>query len=651
MIALLLLVFGLPAAVEARTVTVKVYLADFNDIPRPERYTPAYVRELFFGLGSPRQTPEGKPLGGSVREYFRDVSRGRLDIEGEVADWVRIPRDVAKVPHWHSGMKPFGESWPVIVAETLRANRIGGDEARDQVRLSDGRRPDLLVFLNTDWGIGGVNRGWGQLRDVLGKMKLSELWDEGWSRLPAPYSCFSLTIWRKAPQAGVDGTIEQVPHDAVLEMFPLSIMMHEMGHQLAGWPDLYTPSYAPWGVFDLMGGPAAHTHYPMTVSAFLRVRSGWMAFTDLPRRDHLGLVLRPLETAEEALRLPQGPGQESLIVENRQELHYPRDYSQPPEDRGQRLLVYRVDPAGRRRTMSSGRPVKRLTTMVRRGGSYGEVWGGPAHTSLTAETSPSSRNALGELWWELREMAPQPDRSVRLDLLCRAMDLTAAMRPGGTGQVPLPPAGPRRLYLRFAGDDVAEAVSAGRVTAPPGRSRGLVAELPAGAAAVDWSLPAGALVQEAWLVGLPETVATLDAATWQPGAPPEPATTLLADGWWYGPHTRRLAIDGGTTWRATWPVDLPTDETVLRGLCGWSASSAVGARATVGIKLTAGDRSWTLMEGLQLARAEGDADPPAVLEIGLPSGSRGQAGRLLVEVVGSGDGKGELALAGWQLTR
>jgi len=637
-----------PAAEGAvRTKVIKVYLADFEDVPHPDRYTPEYFRELFFGLGSPRQTPEGKPLSGSVREYFRELSNGTLDVDGEVAEWVRIPREISKVPHWHRGMKPFGESWPVIVAETLRANGISGDGARDQVRLSDGRRPDLLVFLNTDWGVGGVNRGWGQLRDVLGRMKLSELWDDGWAKLPSPLSSFSATIWRKAPRPGADGTIDKVPPTGELELFPLSIMMHEMGHQLAGWPDLYTPSYAPWGVFDLMGGPAASTHHPMTVSAFLRVRSGWMQFTDLPLTDHPGLVLRPLEE-EHAIRLPQGPGQEVLVVENRRELHYPRDYSQPPEDRGQRLLVYRVDPAGRCRAMSGGRPVKRLTTIVRRGGSYGEVWGAPDHRELSAGSRPSSRNALGELWWELLNIAPQPDRAVTFDARCRATDLSAQMR-AGTGAFDLPATGPHRVYLNAevpGGVEPAE-IRIGDVTARLTRSGDVVADLPADARSLAWSMGDGVTVKEAWLVGLPDTVNALDAAETLPAG----QTVLLADGRWYGPAVRPLDLEAGRAWHGEWPVPLPEGETILRGLLGWAASSADGAQATVDIKLVVGEREWPLVTGLQLSRGKGDDNLPVVLELALPNDSRGQAARIQLDVTGTGDSHGELALAAWRLTR
>jgi len=533
---------------ETKTHRLKVFLADFEDVPHPESYTRQYFEELMFGLDGPRLTPEGRPLSGSVREYFRNLSEGRIDVEGEVVDWARLPGRITTVPHWKPGMTPFGESWPVIVAETLRANGIVGPEAKDKIRLPDGRMPELLVFLNTDWGVGGVNRGWGQLRDVLNTMKLGDLWDDAWAELPEPYSSYSATIWPHAPGTGPDGTIDQVPPASELELFPLSIMMHEMGHQLAGWPDLYGAAFEPWGVFDLMGGPAASTHFPMSVSAFLRVSSGWMQYTDMARRTHPGLLLEPLDTHKGALRFPQGPGQENIVAESRWCLKYPGRYSDPPVNEGPRLLLYRVDGAGRRRMMYGDQPVGKITTMIRRPEGYGEVWGGEGFQEVTAETTPSSRNSLGELWWEFRNIRPDPPDTVTLDAECQAFDLVREYRraawvdgegtaveagryggsrgyvslrtwpgengqpaprlqivtaPGGSlrGRYELPPGSPRRMYVTatLAGPaagpaaltvapSVGEATRIDLAGEAAGRRQTIIADLPAAADAVEVSL-------------------------------------------------------------------------------------------------------------------------------------------------------------------
>lgn len=698
-----------PPAEPPREVLLKVFLADFEDIPHPASYSREYFDSLFFGLGEPRQTPEGRALSGSVREYFLNVGEGRIDVAGEVTDWARLPGKITRVPHWHGGMTPFGESWPVIVAETLRANGVVGPDAREKLRLADGRMPDLLVFLNTDWGIGGVNRGWEHLREVLGTMGLSELWDDGWLRLPSPLSSFSATQWRGAPAPGADGCIDRVPAEADLEMFPLSIMMHEMGHQLAGWPDLYGGAYEPWGVFDLMGGPAASTHFPMTASAYLRESSGWMRYTDMPRESHRNVLLRPLETHKQALRFPQGPWQETIVAENRAYLTYPADYGEPPVNHGQRLLLYRVDPAARRRMMYGDQPQPKITTMIRRPGHYGEMWGEGAATEVAAETRPSSRNSLGELWWEFREIRPGATDEVRFSADCRAVDLVDAYtsatwtgdagdpipagamglaagqaavrwvtRPGTgltrtlgldapsggavRGSYALPSSAPRRLYARVllpagaahparlsvsaSGESTSIDLEANEATG----ERLLVADLPAGVEGIE--LAAQSLDGEAASVEVNEAWLVELPAVLGDLVGTEPASARLADGATYGPHVLTVLLSPDVTepTRRECPVTLGNEPVTLHGLVGFLAGTPVGARARVGVTLVTPDRDWPLARNLEIEmRPAGSADAaPANLPVILEAPLPAEAaglGGTLVLEVTPVGGAGEFRLA------
>ena len=664
---------------------LKVFLADFEDIPHPPTYTREYFADLFFGLGSPRATPEGKPIAGSVREYFLELSEGRIEIAGEVAEWVRIPRQITRIPHWESGMKPFGESWPVIVAETLRAHGITGPDCRRKVQLSDGRMPELLVFLNTDWGVGGVNRSWRKLKEVLGRMGLGELWDENWLGLPSPYSSYSATIWRQAPRRAKDGTIDKIPPAAELELFPLSIMMHEMGHQLAGLPDLYIPSYAPWGVFDLMGGPAAHTHFSMGIASFQRQRKGWMSFTEIPPSGGFRtLRLQPLESHKEAMRFQQGPGQEGIIIENRACLRYPRDYSQPPRDDGPRLLVYRYDPGGRAQRMSRGRAVKRYTAMYRRKAHYGEVWGKAPFTSLTAATKPGSRNSLGELWWEFSEMAMEPKRSIAFKASCRAQDLIAEAAkavwidqsgkaivvgakgdaegqvivrhqgeveqpsyvlrcqpvPGGKviGRYALAAGQPGRLYLVLDPNTgpavgVRISISAGKQpllsdwSPAPEASRWLVLDVPADATDLALTISSsarsgprqGVSIQNAWVVGLPPTLANL-----LPDGTASPS--IASDGLSYGP--RCLSVDtaeakGKHVRRFPLPAGLPAG-TDLRAVVALAAGTRNGAKARVSLDFEADGKTVPGVRGmsLQMRKPGARSHLSLVVETAVPSAVR-----------------------------
>ncbi|MBT7163287.1 MAG: hypothetical protein HN904_10940 [Victivallales bacterium] len=661
---------------------LKVFLADFEDIPHPPTYTREYFTDLFFGLGSPRVTPEGKPIAGSVREYFLELSDGRIEIAGEVAEWVRIPRQITHIPHWKRGMKPFGESWPVIVAETLRAHGVTGPDCRRKLRLADGRMPELLVFLNTDWGIGGVNRGWRKLKEVLKRMGLEELWDENWLGLPSPYSSYSATIWRQAPRRAKDGTIDKIPPAAELELFPLSIMMHEMAHQLAGLPDLYGPSYAPWGVFDLMGGPAAHTHFSMGIASFQRQRKGWMSFTEIAPTGSRVFHLRPMKAHKEALRFQQGPGQEGIVIENRACLRYPRDYSQPPRDDGPRLLVYRYDPAGRAQRTSRGRAVKRYTSIYRRKGHYGEVWGKVPFTSLAAATKPGSRNSLGELWWEFSEMAIAPKQTIAFKASCRAQNLVAeaakAVWTDQSGKViavaakgdvesqvivrqkgeaeqsvlhcrPLPgrrvigryalaTSQPSRLYLVLApetdpSDGARLSISADKQplltdwSPVPGVARGLVLDIPAGATDLSLAVSApaeagpdrGVSIQSACVVGLPPTLAEL-----LPDAPASPSVAF--DGFSYGP--RCLSVNtaeakGKHILRFPLPAALPAGAD-LRAVVALAAGTPNGAKARVSLDFEADGKTVPGVRRMSLHMRKPGARShlPLVVETTVPSAVR-----------------------------
>ena len=73
--------------------------------------------------------------------------------------------------------------------------------------------------------------------------------------------------------------------------------------------------------------------------------------------------------------------------------------------------------------MHGSRPHRKITTMIRRPEHYGEVGGEKGLTEITAATRPSSRNSLGELWWEFRKIRPAADGQMRLDAECRAVDV------------------------------------------------------------------------------------------------------------------------------------------------------------------------------------------------------------------------------------
>src|SRR5262249_35759338 len=75
------------------TVRVIVVLVDFSD--KHMTQTQQHYQDLFFALGKPKK---------SVREYYRDVTHGLIDLQGDVIGPLRLPQTLKTYAHGASGM-------------------------------------------------------------------------------------------------------------------------------------------------------------------------------------------------------------------------------------------------------------------------------------------------------------------------------------------------------------------------------------------------------------------------------------------------------------------------------------------------------------------------------------------------------------------
>ncbi len=201
-------------------------------------------------------------------------------------------------------------------------------------------------------------------------------------------------------------------------------MIHELGHLLLNFPDLYRPAYAPWTYQDEMDGTG--THFPVTTSSILRYEMAVLDFEDIEMRSHRQMPLMSLEDYNKAYRFPCGIQKysEGLIVENREVFNfYGIDKAPTRINRG--CLVYRLDENQSRYILWYGKNRRRKTTMVT--GNFLIVsftdhriqWGKRfKRESLTGNLLPmeaipllhhhwyafSSRNSLQELWWEFSKI-------------------------------------------------------------------------------------------------------------------------------------------------------------------------------------------------------------------------------------------------------
>jgi hypothetical protein len=209
-----------------------------------------------------------------------------------------------------------------------------------------------------------------------------------------------------------DGVEVQTPHT----------MAHEFGHIL-GLPDFYVaaegiePHRRHWtiGCFGLMGagawgcGSGARTDDsgPAHFSPLSRHWLGWLQFQEVGEVTDQEFVLDPVQTSEQALRIPLAPGSpESFLIEYRP--RYGFDSTLPDDG----VLIYHFD--------ASGLPIHRwastdvvpyyyhlveadaddaLRTVETRGGNRGVAGDmfarGGADDALSNLTTPSTRHHLG----------------------------------------------------------------------------------------------------------------------------------------------------------------------------------------------------------------------------------------------------------------
>ena len=77
------------------TLRVIVVLVDFSDQPSNPAFDKAHFEQLFFSTGQPKK---------SVRDFYREVTNGLIDIQGEVVGPFRLPRKLSEYANGASGM-------------------------------------------------------------------------------------------------------------------------------------------------------------------------------------------------------------------------------------------------------------------------------------------------------------------------------------------------------------------------------------------------------------------------------------------------------------------------------------------------------------------------------------------------------------------
>lgn len=269
-------------------VRVIVVLVDFEDKKMTE--TKSHFEDLFFSLNR-------KVTTGSVREYFREVSQDKIDIQGEVVGPYRLPKTLKQYAHGESGI---GEAAPN--ARTMAKDAaVAANRAVDFSTYDNNNDGYVDAFVIIHAGTGGEMTGSG-----------SDIWSHKWV-LPSEYAA--------------DGNTKIYAYLTVPEDCKLGVCAHELGHLLFGFPDLYDEDGSSQGIGNwcLMAGGSWNNNglTPAHPCAWCKAQQKWID-VHLQTKNQKQVVIKDVKSGYKAYRLwDKGQvGKEYYLVENRQKENF-----------------------------------------------------------------------------------------------------------------------------------------------------------------------------------------------------------------------------------------------------------------------------------------------------------------------------------------
>ncbi len=377
----------------------------FADSPEPTISADDLSRILF----------DGPDPDGTLREFYDQVSGGRLYIYGEVAPWVRTSLTMAEVVGEQYGLGDDARVGEYLVEAltladpTLDFGLYDNDGLDNEPNSGDDDGiVDALAFyfLEISASCGGPGI-WPHFFGIRGQTdevyETDDLRPDGSPIIVDPYLVQSIVT--------CDGSA----------ITPITTVAHEMGHNL-GLPDLYhpvdglTPENRRWvvGCWSLMAagawgcGTENRTGWrrPTHIDAWGKLQLGWLdEIRGVPQTELVELTLTPVQTSREILAIPLG-AEEWLLIEYRERTGF--DLNLPASG----VLIYRTNDTIPFRPCRECPPIYGVqlleadgdSTLVRtmlQGGNRGEAgdaYGVEGPGALTSLTEPSTRldGGLGE---------------------------------------------------------------------------------------------------------------------------------------------------------------------------------------------------------------------------------------------------------------
>jgi immune inhibitor A len=339
---------------------VVVVLVEFGDRKLQAAHGADHFRDLFFS--------KGKLPSGSVRDYYAEASRGAVEITGEVVGPFTMPKSLAEYAGGKSGMGPAEPN-----ARTLaRHAAVAADPHVDFGRYDNDGNGFVDAFIVVHAGGGAEQTG-----------SPGDIWSHKWVMTGGAYG---------ADKTKVYGYLT-VPEDA-----RLGVCVHELGHLLFGWPDLYDTDGSSEGLGNwcVMAGGSWNGggDVPAHPSAWCKAQQGWASVVNVAQDGQLSMADVKDGGSVYRLWMDGAASREYFLVENRQRKQYDRGLP------GDGLLVYHVDDAIETNT-DERHPKVALLQADGRGdlalgknrGDAGDAFpGATAKTSLTSVTVPHTRS-------------------------------------------------------------------------------------------------------------------------------------------------------------------------------------------------------------------------------------------------------------------
>lgn len=303
-----------PARPVTGEVRVKVLLVDFSDKPgvKPARH----YEDLLFS--------DGVYPTGSLKDYYAEVSLGRVTITGSVHGWLRMPHRYSYYTNGESGTqwKSYPHNSPGLAEDAVEKALSEGVQFEPQLdKFGQGIITALVI----------VHAGRGAEVMPLA-LQGSEIWSHKWQLR------HSVTV---APDLAATIYLT-VPHDC-----KLGVCAHELGHLAFQWQDFYDPNYdedgKEWdgsGVWDVMAGGSYNGDgaRPAHPAPLHKLQHGWINMTTVSSPG--SLTINPYtSTTGHVYKIvsPKFTPKQYLLLENRKRTGF--DFNLP----GEGLLVWKVD--------------------------------------------------------------------------------------------------------------------------------------------------------------------------------------------------------------------------------------------------------------------------------------------------------------------